>query len=152
MRRRLVLIDLENLVGQSPRCASACEYRHAFHALVASLNLTDEDLIVVGVNPNLAFVAGDIAPGARIVTRGGPDGAEDRLIEELRNPAFLAQRFGRVVIASGDHGFLDSVLLLNHHDVDTTVAALPDQLATSLRLAARHIVWLSPPREPLEAA
>jgi hypothetical protein len=66
--------------------------------------------------------------------------------------AFVQRRFGEVVVASGDHHFLEALIALNHHNVITTVASLPRQLAAATRLAAQHVVWLHLPCVESEAA
>ena len=148
-RRKLVLVDVENLCGCHPRLATPATYRFVMSELREALPVTDEDLVVVGVHPGAAFEVADAMPSARVVVRAGADGADTRLLEELSDEAFLARRFREVVVASGDHLFVDAVQRLNHHDVATTVAALPGQLAGALRLVAQRVVWLRrPPATP----
>lgn len=149
---RLVLVDLENLTGCSPREATSHMYTAAVADLAALLALDSDDLVVIGVNPGLAFAAAEAAPGARLVTRSGCHGAETRLIAVLEDLDLIARRFDEVVIASGDGAFYDSVVALNHAGVTTTVVSLPRQLATTVRMAAQHVHWLPVHRQAGEAA
>ena len=150
--RRLVLVDLDNLLGLDPRRAAVPAYMHAYATFADSVGISERDLVVVGVGPCAAWVAQTAAPGARIVTRTGPDGAEIRLLRELVDPGFVARRFGEVIVASGDHRFVDALATLNRYAVATTVASIPNQLSRRLRLVAQRVVWLPRPPEHRVAA
>lgn len=150
--RKLVLVDLDNLLGCDPRRAGASSYRQAYADLVERVGIEATDLVVIGVPPHAAWEARAVAPAARIVTRSGPDGAEIRLLHELADADFVERRFTEVVVASGDHRFVDAIAILNHRDVITTVAAIPTQLSTRLRLVAQHLVWLTRPAHEKDAA
>jgi hypothetical protein len=145
LHRKLVAVDLENLVGCSPLDATPQMYADALAALVKAVPLEPRDLMIVATNPRLVFVAHDVAPTARLLTRRGPNGADRRLIEELSDTYRLARRFSDVVLASGDKAFVDVVCRLNEAGVHTRVASLPGQLAAALRLAARTVVLLPTP-------
>jgi hypothetical protein len=151
--RRLILVDLENLVGMSPREATTDDYRFAVAELVDRLHIdAAADRLIIGVNPALAFTAHDLCPAARIVTRTGPDGADERLCEELDDVRFIARRFDTVIVASGDHSFCTPIAALAFHHVSTVVAALPRHLSAALRVAAQQVVWLAPPPQFTPAA
>ncbi len=143
--RKLVLVDLENLAGCAPCHASPEIYRAALESLLEAGGIAEDDHVVIGVNPGLAFVAHSLRPTARLVTRSGPDGAELCLIDELWSPAFIVTRYAEVIIASGDNRFADSIVALNEAGLNTTVASLPGQLSARVRLAAHRVVWLSGP-------
>lgn len=150
--RKLVLVDLDNLLGCDPRLASAGMYRQAYTDLIDRVGIAATDLVIVAVPPHAAWIARDAAPHARIVTRSGADGAEIRLLRELDDSEFVERRFTEVVVASGDHRFVEAVSILNHREVITTVAAIPAQLSTRLRLAAAQLVWLTHPTHIKDAA
>jgi hypothetical protein len=150
--RKLWVVDLENLVGCSPLKASPQNYADAIAALVDAVPFRPDDLMIVATNPGLAYIAHEVAPAAGLRTRGGPHGAELRLVEELSDTRHLARRFSHVVIASGDKHFVDTVCALNQAGLHTVVVSVYGQLAERLRLAARTVVWLPPSNHSGEAA
>jgi hypothetical protein len=150
--RKFVVVDLENLVGCSPLAATKPMWTWALHALLRAVAITDDALVTIGVNPRLAFLCSEIAPHTRIVWGTGPNGADRRLIKELEDVGLIQRRFTEVVVASGDHAFLDSVVALNDAGIHTTVVALEGQLSTALRLAAKTVIWLPSPHLLGEAA
>jgi len=150
-KRKLVLVDVENLVGCSPRAATPPMWAGALDALFRVVAITD-DLVIIGVNPKLAFVCHEIAPRARIRLGKGPNGADRCLRKELEDVRFIQRRFTDVVVASGDGAFLEAVIALNEAGIHTTVVALEGQLSTALRLAAKTVLWLPSPRRLGEAA
>ena len=151
-RRNLVAVDLENLVGCSPRNARPQMYADALAALVDVVPLRPDDLMIIATNPGLAFVAHDVAPAARLLIRSGPNCADSRLVEELSDTRYLGHRFSHVVVASGDKAFVDVVCALNGAGVGTIVVSVPGQLAAALQLTARTVVWLPTPNPAGEGA
>ncbi len=65
--RKFVICDLENLAGCSPLDANEACYRAAFVSLTESVDILNDDLVVIGTNPRLWHVAHRIARSARIV-------------------------------------------------------------------------------------
>ena len=100
----------------------------------------------------LVFRCREIAPHTPIRCGNGANGADRRLVKELEDVRFIQRRFTEVVIASGDHAFLDSVVALNDAGIHTTVVALEGSLSTALRLAAKTVIWLPSPHRLGEAA
>ena len=98
--RTLHLVDLENVIGdpwaEGPRVADAYE-----EVLVRGLHRAG-DLVVVAVNPGMAqhFAFTDHTP-CQLLVRRGRDGADLALLG-WGSPAFVAARFERLVVASGD--------------------------------------------------
>jgi hypothetical protein len=140
--RKLISVDLENMLGGSMSTASAQEVSACYINLRTAIGTTDLDHVVIGVHPRWAFLARSVDASARIVTRPGRDGAELRLIEALEDVTFLRRRYDEVVIASGDHRFLETIMSLNDAGVPTVVAGYYGAVAKVLQLAARHLVWL----------
>lgn len=140
--RALVIVDAENLASGLPERVAP-----ALAALSACLpNGSESDLLVIGVHPRLAFVVHEWAPEARVVTGPGRNGADLRLCRELADGAFIAERFERVVVASGDHIFAQPVQILNHLGLETVVVARARSLARELRLVAQRVIWLNEPQ------
>ncbi|WP_062310113.1 NYN domain-containing protein [Demequina rhizosphaerae] len=151
--RRLVVVDLENLLGCAPELASdACWALALSSALDAVGYAAGRDQLVVGVGPDWVFTAADLAPGARVVTRAGESGADLALCACLEDVDLVAARFDSVVIASGDHEFVRPVLRLLGAGVPAVVAALPLSASTELTYYASDTVWLERPARTLGEA
>lgn len=137
--RRYVAMDIENINGGAvhhmQRAVSACE------EVAAAINLLDDEQVVVGVGPSSLLASGAGHPGARMVMGRGIDGADHALIDVLRGE-HVAQRFGAVVIASGDGIFADVAAELAAAGVAVTVVAREGHLSARLRLAAKQVVLL----------
>lgn len=100
--RTLHVIDVENLVG-----GSAVDLDAVAPALAAyrrSVAVAEIDHVVLGTGPRLAFAAKVAWPGAQLRVGRGVDGADRALLTALES-RFVAARYGRVVVASGDHAF-----------------------------------------------
>jgi hypothetical protein len=140
--RTFGVCDIENLMGTAPWRATASRIRSTMDAFCHSAGLGAGDLVVIAVNPALAVEVHRAAPAARLRCRRGRDGADRALLEELEDPFWVASRFDRVVVGSGDGIFTRAVAALNHTNVSTTVVARPGHLARTLRLVAQHVVPL----------
>ncbi len=102
--RTLHLVDLENLVGDP--YADGATAAAVFEQYLRLAHWQEGDLVHVAVNPHLALEVGWRLPaGCTLRTASGPDAADHRL-QEQAEPKFVARRFGRLVIGSGDHGFI----------------------------------------------
>jgi hypothetical protein len=138
-----VAVDMENLVGCSPLDATPQMYADAVATVIEVVAFGPDDQMIVATNPDLVYIARDAAPrGVGLRTRGGPNGADSQLIEELSDTRRLARQFSHVVVASGDKAFVDVVCALNEAGLHTTVVSLPGQLAAQLRFVARTVLWL----------
>ena len=155
--RRLIAADIENLLGGSPARATAARWDAAFAALTETLGYdATRDHLVIAVDPSWAFEVKSRAPLARLLVRRGESGADRALCEELADVSFIARRYGRVVVASGDHEFVSPVAALVLAGVLVTVAALAVQSSPVLTAMATDVVWLRRPvsavvdRDPLQ--
>lgn len=137
--RQLHLVDVENLVGSGRPTVQEVKAAHA--ALTSVVPIGADDHVVIGAGPASAIPAHLGRPGARIVVRPGPDGADRALLDviESEDPA---SRFGRITIASGDGIFADPVAALISRGVDVTVVARRGSVSRRLRMAAREILYL----------
>lgn len=144
--RRLIVADLENLLGCAPADAEASVWDEAFAGLVEAVGFDESvDQLVIGVDPRWAFTVNDIAPTARLVTKSGESGADIALCEALSDYDFVARRFTEVVIASGDHEFIRAVGQLRYRNVLTTVASRGAGLNCVLAMIADRVIDLSTP-------
>jgi hypothetical protein len=127
--RDLLLIDLENLIGGS--VATEEDVRLAI-ALTTAVAHSTHHLTVIATGPKLfAATAWSWPPSARRLLNG----ADKALLDVLNNEA-VDQRFDRLVLASGDAIFADSVAGLASKGLPTAVLARPSALSNKLRFAA----------------
>jgi hypothetical protein len=101
--RSLHLVDVENLMG-GPELGDTV-LRDSLAGYRASAPVFDGDHVIIGANPQLGLAAKTAWPGARLVVRGGPDGADIPLLEAVRDVAFIAARYDQIVVGSGDGAF-----------------------------------------------
>ncbi len=138
--RRLVVVDLENVVGGL--CATEAMTRWGKRFLDDSLGLLPHDLVVVGVDGRtMPLVAWDWERARIVPGRAQKDGADLALLEVLDED--VARRFDEVVLVSGDGIFADIVASLIQQGVKVTVAAHESALSLELQLAASELILLS---------
>lgn len=137
--RRIVLVDIENLVGTASPTSEEVE------AVMAALGEVvpgfGDAHRVVACSHRAAHTVAFACPTERRLWRSGPDGADLALLEVLEDE-HVDERFEYVTICSGDGIFSAVAARLARHGVDTTVVALKGHLATRLELAARHVAYL----------
>lgn len=147
--RRLVLVDIENIVGGAVLTTE--DALAARHRLEATGCIASEDQVVIGVshigllNSGLAWV------GARMCCRSGPDGADLVLLDVVRHEN-VAERFDEVVLASGDGIFADMVAKLAGAGVRTTVIAPAGHCSRRLQMACDEIRFLVQEENTFEEA
>ncbi|MEY4396709.1 MAG: hypothetical protein RLZZ40_465 [Actinomycetota bacterium] len=119
--RAIHLLDIENLMGTPYFTAE--EVRHFKQLYMTSDFYEDGDQIVIATSNARGLVDAGAGWGdARYTFQHGADGADLALIEILHSE-HIADRFGRVVIASGDGIFADEVRALVAAHVDVHVVA-----------------------------
>jgi hypothetical protein len=134
------VVDVENLAGGPCHtdAASAWVRRRLSDAGV----LAPADQVTVAVDGSgLASVAWTWRE-ARCVPGRGKDGADRALLEVLGER--VAQRYDRVVLASGDGIFAGTVADLVDRGVHVTVVAHGTGLSRRLAAVASEVVLLSP--------
>jgi len=144
--RALFLVDLENLLCDPHDVGGAAEA--LARCLVAGGWRPGDHLKVAG-HPSLVLAAlrALAGLGCRALPAHGPNGADLRLLTES-DPAFMAARYRRVVIASGDGIFTDVAAELGRRGIPVWVVAPQGSLAARLRLAAARVVVLAPVSTP----
>ncbi len=137
--RKIVLIDLENMLfgthaddNRTDRSAEILELAQARRP---------NDMLIVGCNPHLAFLANEHFPGAKIVTGKGKDGADQALIEAI-DASHAAGRYSEMCIVSGDHAFCDIAHAARKVGLTVRVVAPHAGLSTALRVYADTAVVL----------
>lgn len=146
--RRLVAVDIENLVGGACRHQRQVEW--AKSALNGALSLEPHDQVVVGLSHIGLLAVGCSWPRIRYVVRSGPDGADLALLDVLAEN--ISARFDRVVIASGDGAFATAARALASAGVETTILARPGTVARSLRAVASNVLYVPAPPPEVEVA
>ena len=132
--RTMHLVDIENLAGSpNPGRAQVELWNRWYNGHVAE----PRDQVVVASSHHAFATVGFAWPKARHLVRSGRDGADLALLDVL-NSERVADRFDRVVIASGDGIFVDPVAELGCAGIEVVVVARAESLAKRLRLAARH--------------
>jgi hypothetical protein len=97
----------------------------------------------VAVNPELVFEAKAHFSEARMLSRRGKDGADLALLEHASNNRWVASRFDRVVIGSGDGIFEDKALALRSLGVTVGVIGRVGGTAQGLRRVATYVREIS---------
>ena len=133
--RTLHILDIENL------CGGPEQIPVAIHGVADSYRqlagVSDGDLGVLGMNPSSFVKCVGVFPGCRRVGGHGPDGADTALLKVLDDLEWIAGRFDRVVIGSGDHCFAPALMGLAQHGILAGVVAREDSVSNSLaRFAA----------------
>jgi hypothetical protein len=140
--RSLHLVDLENLVGDP--YAHGAEALAVFDQYLELSHWEAGDVVHVAVNPHLALEIGWRLPaGCTLRTASGPDAVDHRL-QECAEPEFVARRFGRLVIGSGDHGFIAHACAARRTGVGVVVITRPDSVAQGWRAWGFPIRTLDP--------
>jgi hypothetical protein len=138
--RSLHLIDLENLVGNPD--ASCQEVDDALEAYLAAAAVGADDLVTVAVNHRIYKRACfTLDRGWEVKLASGPDACDHVLLAEA--PAdWVAERFDRLVVGSGDGIFLELVAAVRERDVPVWVVAHQRRLSRRLADAASRTVSL----------
>jgi hypothetical protein len=137
--RRLHLIDIENLAGDS--LPSPRQVRQALGLYAACLAFGAMDQVEVA-SSHLTLLSAALGwPHARYRVQSGPDGADLALLDVLRHEN-VAQRFTHVAIGSGDHLFAEEAARLAAQGVWVTVVSRRRSLSRQLELAAREVILL----------
>ena len=141
--RALHLIDLENIVGNPD--ATCPEVDATLEAFTASAAVAPDDLVAVAVNHRLYKRACFLLDrGWDIKLASGPD-ACDHLLLDAAPVDWVAERFDRLVVGSGDAIFLDLVVSVRRRATPVWVVAQGRCLSRSLSSAASRAVRLPAP-------
>lgn len=139
-RRSLHLLDVENLMGGPKRGVRALEY--ASDAYRGTGLVACGDHIIMAANPRLILDAARLWPGARSLLGRGPDGADRALIKAASNVAWVARRFDRIVIGSGDGIFSRLAMKFRALGIEVGVVSRAGSLAYVLRRQASFVLHI----------
>lgn len=128
-RRKLFVVDIENAVGAGIIDEESCKSVRG--RIERTYHPGNNDLTVLGVSHKNNLFPAHAWDGARVVIREGHDGADLALEDVLINEN-VENRFGEVVIVSGDRLFSEQASRLKSLGVRVTVDARARQLARVL--------------------
>ena len=138
--RTLHLVDIENLVGE-PVAWTDKNVEAVFFEYLQEANWQPGDSLVVASNPglmgHLAFKLSAIPHRSLCAT--GPDAADNLLINAV--PTEIADRYGRIVVGSGDHAFTQLLTGLQGH-ASTLVVYGVGHISWELYRSAEHVIRL----------
>lgn len=140
--RALHLVDIENLVGGTVSARMDVNCALATYRRLAAVGPGDH--VIIGAGPTLLPTAGQACRGARSVLGRGIDGADQALLSELRDVAWVATHYDRVVLGSGDGIFADALAAVRACGIAVGVVALSDQISWRLRRSADFVCGFSP--------
>lgn len=135
--RSLHLVDVENLMG-GPQLGDTA-LREALAGYRTSAPVTEGDHVIIGANPRLGPAAKTAWPGARLVVSGGPDGADIALLDAVRDIDFIAARYDRIVVGSGDGVFEVVVREFRSRGLAVGVVSLRQGLSFALGTSASFV-------------
>jgi hypothetical protein len=143
IERTIVIVDLENACGGSHMVPTL--HKAVFQAINCLVGVSPHLIVyssgpkAVGDCPDLWFTWN--GSGARFVQGRGLDGADNALIDVIKNEP-VASRSSRLVLVSGDHAFAGPVAELRAKGIRTTVVSRPGSLSRELFLQADQVCWL----------
>lgn len=142
--RTLHLVDIENMACSSHLThEDVAKTQQRIHAAV-ELRPGDHTLIAASHHNALATYYGWVGSAQRSA-RSGQDGADMVLLEAIEDIRWVADRYQRVVLASGDHIFAFAVANLKAAGLEVVVISPDRGLSTAMRLAAGpHLRHLGP--------
>jgi len=137
--RLIRLIDIENLTGSATVSrASAGHVADAVNSVVAT---SCYDLTVVAASHRNGLAAGLAYPGARLVCKSGPNGADEALATAFADQPHL-EGFDGVVIGSGDGFFVAVAEQARARGLQVIVVARSRGLSRQLAAVADVIALL----------
>jgi hypothetical protein len=134
LARTVHLVDIENLAGTGRLTESIVGRTRAAYG--NEMHVASNDQVIIGVShQNNLFAVWYGWPGARVLLRSGPDGA-DHALQDVMTGEGLEHRFANCVLASGDGGFDYAVASLGARGLGVRVVCQTGTLSSRLRLAA----------------
>lgn len=113
--------------------------RRALASYRTSAPVLDGDHVIIGANPMLGPAVKAAWPRARLVVRGGPDGADIALLQAVRDVDFIAARYDQIVVGSGDGVFEVVVREFRSRGLAVGVVSLPQRLSYALGTSASFV-------------
>lgn len=140
MHRKLFVVDIENAVGVGVIDERSCQ--KVRNRVETVYQPESGDLVVIGVSHKNNLFPAHTWNGARVVLREGHDGA-DLALERVLASENVEERFGEVVIISGDGLFAKQAARLRSLGMKVVVDDRARQLARVLAYSC-SVVRLAP--------
>ncbi len=137
--RRIFLIDIENLVGGAIKTADMVAW--ARFKLELTLGLNDGDQVVIAASHIGQSSIKKEWGSARLLVKSGQNGADLALVESITTEGY-AERYGEIILVSGDGIFAESVRELRAEGVFVTAAGWKGRMSSKLRNAASEVKYL----------
>jgi len=141
--RSLHLIDIENLMGGPFEGTAAL--KAALSTYLRAVGPGELDLYLIACNPALAFTAKVALPGAQLLMRGGPNGADFALIDWASDVLWLAARHDRIVIGSGDGIFETVAYAYRALGLEVDVVAREGSISRRLATSSTRVTQIANP-------
>ena len=149
LQRELHLVDVENLMGTPWFIAPEVAQLRATYDRVSGASRVSHYLVGTSADGNV-MEAGIGWGQGRPLFRRGANGAERALLNEAT--VGEAAKYGRVVIGSGDHYFVEFAAALHAVGVAVTVVSRRAALSRALSLAVRDVRFLPDASVPRQRA
>jgi hypothetical protein len=144
--RALHLVDLENLLGNP--WATGARVAEAYEAALVAGRHRPGDLVYVAANRWLLAELGFVAhTPCRLLVASGPDGADLVLLEQAQ-PTWVAERFDRLVIVSGDGIFASVAHAARASGLQVDVVRGASKVSRRLQGLCPKIERVAVPRSP----
>ena len=141
--RTLHLIDIENLVGGSAAsCGEVAVVSSDYHRTAP---VQPGDHVIVAAGPRIVMDAGLVWRGARLVVGRGVDGADRALLAAVEDSQWVAARFDRVVLGSGDGIFVPALASFRSLGIATGIVAPEKSISWALQRQADFVRLLHCP-------
>ncbi|WP_299305878.1 NYN domain-containing protein [uncultured Brachybacterium sp.] len=133
--RTLYLVDIENMVGSAELSQGDVSRTQRRIEGAIEPSAGDHTVIAASHHNAAAMHFGWAGPAQRVV-RSGKDGADLALLAAVADVSWVAERYGRVVLASGDHTFTFAVTSLKNAGVEVLVIRPDLGFSSALRRVA----------------
>lgn len=133
--RRIILVDIENFNGQP--VATPAQARWCERMLSQWLAIEPGDLVVIAADISTVTNVHQAWPKARILAGRYENGADLRLLEVMEES--LPERFGEMILVSGDRIFAEKISELAGQGLPTHVYAHEAALSKRLKFAATTV-------------
>lgn len=137
--RRIFIVDIENVVGGAVRTPDMVAW--ARFILKMKLGLNESDQVVIAASHIGQSSIKKEWGSARLLVKSGQDGADLAIVESLSTESY-AERYGEIILVSGDGIFAELVGQLRAQGVIVTVAGWQGRTATRLKFAASETKYL----------
>jgi hypothetical protein len=144
--RRLHLVDADNLAGSGyPTLDEVRAVHDAYRAVIAPGPL---DHTIIACSHMAGMSVGLEWPGAQLLWRSGPDGADLALLDAVDRIGDVSQRFAGVVLGSGDGIFAPVIRAIRRAGIPATVASGRGAMSRELERAASQTLQIFGPAAP----